>query len=195
VEAQDVVELYTVLLDAGVQIWVDGGWGIDALLARQTRPHKDLDAVVSFDDLHAMAAVFDERGFTLKELWENNLWVPYREGVPIIGRGSDVATAFVLHDAEGRELDIKPVHFDEDGRGRAAWDTDFIFTAETFEGRGVIAGVPVWCLSAATQMQTHTGYELKDKDVQDLRSLSETFGIDYPDEHAHLRSTPREMTS
>ena len=39
--AEDVVELYALLLEQGVQVWVDGGWGIDALLTEQTRPHKD----------------------------------------------------------------------------------------------------------------------------------------------------------
>ncbi len=28
-----------------------GGWGVDALLGRQTRPHKDLDVLVLVDDL------------------------------------------------------------------------------------------------------------------------------------------------
>ena len=37
----------------GVQLWVDGGWGIDALLERQTHSHKDFDAIVAFEDLPA----------------------------------------------------------------------------------------------------------------------------------------------
>jgi hypothetical protein len=62
-----------------------------------------------------------------------------------------------------------------------------LFPVEAFEGRGVIEGMPVSCLSAETQMRTHTGYELQQKDVQDLRLLHERFGIDFPEEHAHLR--------
>jgi hypothetical protein len=27
-------------------VWIDGGWGVDALLGVQTRPHKDLDVAV-----------------------------------------------------------------------------------------------------------------------------------------------------
>jgi hypothetical protein len=31
-------------LDAnGVTGWLDGGWGVDAVLGEQTRPHEDLD--------------------------------------------------------------------------------------------------------------------------------------------------------
>ena len=39
----DVIDCYTTLENLGIEIWVDGGWGVDALLGEQTRPHKDLD--------------------------------------------------------------------------------------------------------------------------------------------------------
>ena len=32
------------LLEAdGIDVWLDGGWGVDALLGQQTREHDDLD--------------------------------------------------------------------------------------------------------------------------------------------------------
>lgn len=40
---QNVINLYQRLLDAGIPIWLDGGWGVDALLEEQTRIHDDLD--------------------------------------------------------------------------------------------------------------------------------------------------------
>jgi lincosamide nucleotidyltransferase A/C/D/E len=52
--AEDVIELYSGLRAEGVRIWVDGGWGIDALLGRQTRLHKDFDALVALEDLPAL---------------------------------------------------------------------------------------------------------------------------------------------
>jgi lincosamide nucleotidyltransferase A/C/D/E len=39
----DVVELLRLLETSGVEVYVDGGWGVDALLGEQTRPHSDLD--------------------------------------------------------------------------------------------------------------------------------------------------------
>ena len=42
----DVINLYTTLEKLGVEIWVDGGWGVDALLGEQTHPHKDLDIAI-----------------------------------------------------------------------------------------------------------------------------------------------------
>ena len=52
-----MIEIYASPLKHGVQIWIDGGWGVGALLERQTRSHKDLDAIVAFDELLAMTAV------------------------------------------------------------------------------------------------------------------------------------------
>jgi hypothetical protein len=52
----------------------------------------------------------------------------------------------------------------------------------------VIAGVPVRCLSAAMHMRTHSGYQLQEKDIQDLRRLHERFGIEYPAELAQFRA-------
>ena len=47
----------------GVQLWVDGGWGIDALLDRQTSSHKNFDAIVAFEDLPALTRFLSGTGF------------------------------------------------------------------------------------------------------------------------------------
>ena len=49
--AADVVEEIDELELAGVDVWVQGGWGIDALLGEQTRPHDDLDVIIRADDI------------------------------------------------------------------------------------------------------------------------------------------------
>ncbi|HET6595605.1 MAG TPA: hypothetical protein VFG81_08285 [Anaerolineales bacterium] len=182
--AEDVVELYALLLEHGVQIWIDGGWGIDALLEQRTRPHKDLDAFVAFEDLPTLTAVLGQQGFVLKEIWSENHWHQHNEPVQLIGRddhAGEVATAFVLKDSLGREIDIHVMYIDEHSAGTPAWDCNVSFSPGALQGHGVIAGMPVRCLSAAMHMRTHTGYELQDKDVQDLRRLQERFGMDYPE--------------
>lgn len=180
-QAEDVVELYTLLLEHGVQIWIDGGWGIDALLERQTRPHKDLDAFVAFGDLATLTEVLSERGFVLKEIWSESRPRQHDGHVRLIGSGGpdgQVATAFVLKDALGRELDIHVMDVDEHGSATPAWNCSMAFSPDALHGRGRIGGAPVRCLSAAMHVQTHTGYELQDKDRQDLRHLHERFGTD-----------------
>jgi lincosamide nucleotidyltransferase A/C/D/E len=42
VTATDVAEIVEWLRTAGVEVWLDGGWGVDALIGEQTREHKDL---------------------------------------------------------------------------------------------------------------------------------------------------------
>jgi lincosamide nucleotidyltransferase A/C/D/E len=192
VTAEDVVDLYSGLLARGVQLWVDGGWGIDALLERQTRSHKDFDAIVAFEDLPALTRFLSGCGFALKEIWPENLWAPCPELLALIGRehpAVEAATAFVLDDDSGRELDFHVVHFDEYGRGMPAWNTDFVFSPEAFAGLGIVGSTRVRCLSAEAQMRTHTGYVLQESDMHDLRLLHDRFGIDYPGEVADLFST------
>ena len=180
VSANEVADLYRALLEEGVQLWLGGGWGVDALLQRETRPHKDLDALIAFSDLPALARSLSQRGFTFKEVWEENLWTPFPELLALIGRPrpaneSEVATAFVL-EKTSLELDIHVVRFDEHGRATPAWASDFVFSAGAFQGVGEIAGTAVRCLSVETQIRLRTGYALQEKDTQDLRSLRARFG-------------------
>ena len=37
VSAEDVIRIYTDLATNEIQVWLTGGWGIDALLGEQTR--------------------------------------------------------------------------------------------------------------------------------------------------------------
>jgi hypothetical protein len=41
--AEDALAPYDLFRSQGITVWLDGGWGVDALLGRQTRPHSDLD--------------------------------------------------------------------------------------------------------------------------------------------------------
>ena len=161
------------------------------MLERQTRSHKDFDAIVAFEDLPALTRFLSGCGFALKEIWPENRWAPCPELLALIGRehpAVEVATAFVLKDDSSRELDFHVVRFDEYGHGIPAWNSDFVFPPEAFAGLGIVGSKRVRCLSTETQMRTHTGYVLQESDVHDLRLLHDRFGIDYPDELADLLS-------
>ena len=41
--AKDVIEIVNLLNQNDIEVIIDGGWGVDALLEKQTRTHADLD--------------------------------------------------------------------------------------------------------------------------------------------------------
>ena len=47
----DLIELLRLINEASIDVWLDGGWGVDALLQTQTRPHKDVDLVLPVADV------------------------------------------------------------------------------------------------------------------------------------------------
>jgi lincosamide nucleotidyltransferase A/C/D/E len=47
---KDVIDLLEKIEQIGIDVWIDGGWGVDALLGRQTRPHNDIDIFVQKKD-------------------------------------------------------------------------------------------------------------------------------------------------
>jgi lincosamide nucleotidyltransferase A/C/D/E len=52
---------------AGIEVWLDGGWAVDALLGEQTRPDKDVDIIVRATDLSHLRRILGSRGFVVKE--------------------------------------------------------------------------------------------------------------------------------
>ena len=53
-----------------VAVWIDGGWGVDALLGRQHRSHEDLDLVVEISTIPRVLNVLAQLDY---EVVENHL--------------------------------------------------------------------------------------------------------------------------
>jgi lincosamide nucleotidyltransferase A/C/D/E len=170
--ADDVIGIYKRLTTHGIQVWLTGGWGIDALLGEQTRDHKDLDLFLLVDDVFRMRELLSGDGYGLKELWSENRFITDVGGVK-------VATAFVLQDSEGREIDAHALRFDDRGRGIPAWDDteEFVFTKQDLAGDGRVAGISVRCISFHMQLKCHTGYQLPKSQVRDLELLNKKIGV------------------
>ena len=160
--AEELARLLDALDAAGVQVWVDGGWGVDALLGEQTRSHDDLDVVVEMSDVGRLQDVLRQQGYTFQ----------HREA-PL---------SFELVDPDGRQVDVHPVTFDERGDGIYQMDEGKTWTypATGLAGIGHIAGRQVRCLTPELQMRVHAGYELTDKDHEEIRLLQERFGVGAP---------------
>jgi lincosamide nucleotidyltransferase A/C/D/E len=171
VSPEEVVHIYKQLTNNAIPVWVVGGWGIDALLGEHIRPHKDLDILVLLDDVVRVQAILESYGYKLAYLWTENR-------MAIDTQGNQVATAFILQDAEGHELDIHALRLDEMGNAFPLFEftEGFFFSKADLAGVGIIAGVAVQCISPEKQFQVHVGYELPATHLRDLELLREKFG-------------------
>lgn len=64
--AHDVLEIADRLDAAGVRAWLDGGWGVDALIRHQTRDHEDLDLVIPLPAADAARHALRALGFRVR---------------------------------------------------------------------------------------------------------------------------------
>lgn len=169
--SKDALELYDSLERIGVQIWIDGGWGVDALLGEQTRPHKDLDIAIQQKDLPQLRALLGSRGYKDIKTEEAR---PHN---------------FVLGDGEGREIDIHVIVLDDVGNGiYGPTEEGKMYPAASLTGTGAIQGRQVRCISPEWVVKFHSGYELKEKDLKDVSAICEKFGIEIPEEYKCMRS-------
>ena len=58
---------------------------------------------------------------------------------------------------------------------------DWVYPAWGFAGRGRVLEHPVRCLTPKAQVLCHSGYELDETDLQDLRALRDQFGVAVPE--------------
>lgn len=160
-EARDVVRVLTLLDEAGCEVWIGGGWGIDALVGRATRAHGDLDLMHRAPQEPMVVEALGRAGFA------------EMDAVP--GRPA----RFVMVDADGLSLDLHPLHFQRGGAAVQYLDhagARLDYPASCFTS-GTIDGIPVPCLSAAQQVYFHQGYEPRQRDLHDMAMLRESFDI------------------
>lgn len=161
-KAKDVVSLYNLLQENGIEVWLDGGWGIDALLGEQTRPHPDLDIAIKHNDVDKLRSLLEERG--------------YKETKQYRARPNN----FVLRDEKGLEIDVHVA--DIDNKGNELGEKKEMYPEGSLEGEGEINEKKVNCITPEWLIKFHSGYELKEKDFQDVSALCKKFGIDLPEE-------------
>ncbi len=79
--AEAAVDLLRLFECAGIDVWLDGGWAVDAALGEQTRSHQDLDIIVQTSALPQLRKVLGARGFPIKEGVQNRtLYSPTATG-------------------------------------------------------------------------------------------------------------------
>jgi lincosamide nucleotidyltransferase A/C/D/E len=159
--ASDVIEIAQLLDQNRIDVWIDGGWGVDALLGEQTRTHRDLDIAVQHKDAPRLRALLEARGF---------------KDAP---REDTRDCNFVLGDDQGHQIDIHSYTFDSVGNHVFGVE----YPAESLTGTGSVNGRPVRCISPEWMVKFHTGYEVDENDYRDVLALCRRFGIKMPSEY------------
>lgn len=159
--AQDVVDIVRLCDENGVEVYVDGGWGVDALLGEQTRKHGDLDIALPHKHVPKLRELLAGKGF--KE----------------VPRDDTRDCNFVLGDDKGHEVDFHSYTFDENGNNVFG----IAYEPRHFTGTGTINGYPVKCIPADVMVEFHSGYDLDDDDYHDVKALCEKFGLPLPLEY------------
>lgn len=165
--AVTAVELMRMTRDTGVRCHLVGGWGVDALIGRQTRLHDDLD--LAYESLpgsgKALELAFSKRGYHRVSLEE----VPH----------ALFSVRVLLADGQGRSLDLLPIlPFDrsapfeqpaESGRVALPHIPQEAFVVGSLGRRS--APMAVSCLSADFQLASRQAYELRPSDRHDLARI------------------------
>lgn len=164
--ATDVISLYTHLENVGIQVWLDGGWSVDAALARQTRDHGDVDIIIQQKDLPKLHSLLEPQGY--KDIPQNDTR-PWN---------------FVLGDDLGHLIDVHVIVLDDEGNGiYGPIENGVMYPAASLLGSGAIDGYIVRCLTPEYMIESHIGYEIREKDRQDVTALCEKFNLQYPAEY------------
>jgi lincosamide nucleotidyltransferase A/C/D/E len=145
---EDVNAVLAVLDAGGIEYWVDGGWGIDALVGKQTRIHHDLDLGVSLDDVGRVETL-----------------------LPQFRRESQEASYVV--DELGRAVDLLLVERSQAGqlRQHLAGGRRVRYAESDTHASGYIGGRPVRCASVALQRERHNHADATDQDRVDIEVL------------------------
>lgn len=163
-EARDVIDVVLLFEQAGIDIWVEGGWGIDALLGSQTRDHGDLDLIVDAPRASDARALFINGGYEI--IFE------------------DLPGHVSFEDPTGRAVDLSFAVADRYGdrwninRTVGNGDPDYPFDCFTY---GWIGGHKVGCLGPDAQLAHHLGYEIEAVDKWDAALLRDHFDIALPE--------------
>jgi lincosamide nucleotidyltransferase A/C/D/E len=137
--------------DQSIRYWLVGGWGVDALVGRQTRAHRDLDLAVDADQWEICVAQVQALGYELE-----TDWLPIRVELA----------------SPSGWVDLHPVRFNPSGDGVQAGPdgTTYDYPSEHL-ATGLLNGRTVPCISARWQVKAHSGYEPRPQDLHDLEML------------------------
>ena len=158
---ETVLEIISLLNGHGIELILDGGWAVDALLGYQSRPHEDLDLVVFHEDVPAIRKILENNGFF------------------VVPRGDSWECNFVYGNKDGHLIDIHSCTFDDENNNIFGVE----YTWEALQGQGQIGGKIIRCVPPDILVEYHTGYSLDENDYHDVRLLCEKFHLSIPPDY------------
>ena len=166
--ARDAISLLQLLEQHNIEVHVDGGWGVDALLGEQTRRHEDLDIALPHKYVPQLRELLAARGY--KEVPRPDSW----------------ECNFVLGDAQGHLVDVHSYTFDEKGKNIFG----VAYEPRHLTGTGTINCYPVKCPPLDIMVEFHTGYDVDEDDYHDVKALCERFAIALPKAYEKFEKRP-----
>ena len=157
---QDAIEIYLLLATRGINVWIDGGFCVDALVGHATREHGDLDIAVERQDADTLCAVLANEGFSKLAREDISPW------------------SFVLSDGR-RNVDVHVFAYDASGKN--IYGIEYPFGSLT--GTGELDGVKVACVAPEWMLRFKTAYAPTAKDIADVTALAQRFGLAIPETH------------
>ena len=144
VRTEDACEIIKYALQNEIKVYLDGGWGVDALLKRESRIHNDIDLFVELKHYHDYIYVIKQHGFE-----EVN---------------TDYTTDghTVWKDDKQRIIDLHCFEIINDVLIR--YDGE-VYPLKIFSGVGKIGNYDVACIEPVSQVDFHLGYEFDDKNL------------------------------
>lgn len=172
-KGSDVIDLYSGFEKQGLQIWIDGGWAVDALLGQETRLHGDLDIVIQQKDITKFRELLTARG--------------YKEIKLDIARPHN----FVLADEEGHEIDVHVIMLDDHGNGiYGPPENGEMYPAAALTGSGTIIDHKVRSISPEYMIKFLAPliHKHPDKYLPAVSALCEKYGVELPEEYNQQKS-------
>jgi len=176
-KAEDVVKVVRGLTEHDVGCYLAGGWGVDALVGRQTRSHDDLDVVIDDYDNEVGRAieVLGTLGFRHVETHERRTWMPKRS---------------VLDDGAGHRVELVSLNWQLLAREFGSPGADATARPEFQHlvfAEGTVGGQRVRCISAGVQLLYHTDFELEAAHRHDVALLHDELGASHRGRTPSLR--------
>jgi lincosamide nucleotidyltransferase A/C/D/E len=157
----DVIEIVQLFDRHQIEFYVDGGWGVDALLRKQTRPHTDLDIAIQHKDSPQVRTLLEARGYS------------------DVHRANSSDFNFVLGDNHRHQIDIHTYTFDAAGNRIYG----IPYPLESLAGTGSVDGYSVKCISPEWVVKFHTAYQFDEEDYRDVKAICQHFKIEMPPEY------------